>query len=95
MKSSEILETARELIMGDRNKQNGAALTNHENIARLWTAYKKTPFTPLDVAMMMALLKIARTQSGMHQDDDYIDGAGYISLAGEFASPKEVDIDHG
>jgi len=88
MKAHEILDTAKDLITGDRNKQNGAALKNHENIALLWTAYKRETFTPLDVANMMELLKIARGKSGDYNPDDYNDRAGYAALAGEFASVK-------
>ena len=40
-------------------------------------------FKPKDVAVMMALLKIARTQAGEDNDDNYIDGCGYIGIAGE------------
>ncbi len=34
----------------------------------------------------MALLKIARTHTGKLNDDDPIDGIGYIACAGEIAS---------
>ena len=37
---------------------------------------------------MMALLKIARTQSGAMNDDDAIDAIGYIACAGEIASTR-------
>lgn len=86
MKAPDTLQTALDLVTGDRNRQNGEALRNHENIALLWTAYKREQFTPQDVAMMMALVKIARTQLGEHNPDDYIDGAGYLAIAGEIAS---------
>ena len=32
---------------------------------------------------MMALLKIARTQAGEDNDDNYIDACGYMGIAGE------------
>ena len=35
------------------------------------------------VAMMMALLKIARTKTGSPNKDDLIDGAAYLAIAGE------------
>lgn len=89
MKAAEILEIARDLVTGDRNRQNGAALENHENIALLWTAYKREKFTPFDVAIMMALLKIARVKAGTMNNDDFIDGAGYLALAGDMVSKSE------
>ena len=91
MKASETLQTALDLVTGDRNRQNGAALENHENIALLWTAYTKHKFTPQDVCIMMALMKIARTKLGEHNTDDYVDGAGYLALAGDMASVESDD----
>ena len=35
---------------------------------------------------MMALLKVARTKLGNLNKDDYVDGAGYLAIAGEIAS---------
>ena len=51
-------------------------------IAALWTAYAGTDITPKDVAMMMALLKIARAKAGS-KPDTYIDLAGYAACGGE------------
>ena len=39
----------------------------------------------MDVAMMMALLKIARIQSGTGTDDSFVDLAGYAACGGEIA----------
>ena len=91
MKASEICETAAGLVGGDRQETHGDKERNHANIAGLWNAYlairrePATPLTALDVAHMMCLLKLARTQAGAHNDDDYVDGAGYFGVAGEIA----------
>jgi hypothetical protein len=37
---------------------------------------------------MMALLKIARTQAGHHNIDDYVDACGYSAIAGEIAEKR-------
>jgi hypothetical protein len=42
--------------------------------------------TPHDVAIMMALLKLARTQTGTYNRDDYVDAAGYVALAHRLAA---------
>lgn len=92
--SKTILEEAIRLVGGDRQRTHGDKLQNHENIARLWNAYlhnaniKRGPvwqLNALDVALMMALLKIARTQLGSHNPDNYVDLAGYAAVAGEIA----------
>ena len=39
MKATETLNTAADLIGGDRERDYGAVESNHDNIGRLWTAY--------------------------------------------------------
>ena len=79
------------LVSGDRAAQHGDKLENHRDIAALWNAYlgwrlpEGATLTPQDVALMMALLKIARTKAGGHNADDYVDLAGYAGVAGEIA----------
>jgi hypothetical protein len=96
MRSADILSQASKLVGGDRQKTHGDKLQNHQNIARLWSAYLRNRINPtaeisaLDVALMMALLKISRTQLGEQNPDDYIDGAGYMAIAGEIASPGHI-----
>lgn len=99
MQAVEICTTAASLVGGDRAKTHGDKLGNHTKIARLWTAYlenisfdaQKCDLDATDVAMMMALLKIARTQSGgTHHDDNYVDLAGYAGVAGECAAAERV-----
>lgn len=85
MKCVEIATKAAELIGGDRARQHGDKRTNHENIAVLWGGYLGVELTAHDVALMMALLKIARTKTGSHNPDDYVDGVGYLAIAGELA----------
>lgn len=101
MQAVEICTTAAGLVGGDRAKTHGDKKLNHDAIARLWNAYlvnanviidgdgfgASQQLTATDVALMMALLKIARTQSGgTHNDDNYVDLAGYAGVAGECAS---------
>jgi hypothetical protein len=84
--AANILSLAAKLIDGDRDEQHGNRLECHTNIARQWTAYLGVKITPVDVALMMALLKIARTKSGELNNDCFVDGCGYIALAGELAT---------
>ena len=50
--------------------------------------YKGVEFTANDVAMMMALLKIARIRTGTATDDSYVDLAGYAACGAEINSNK-------
>lgn len=82
MTRAEILEQAAECVYRDREQDYGSPENNFALIAELWTIYKDTQFTPKDVAMMMALLKIARIK---HSDkpDSFVDLAGYAACGGE------------
>ena len=80
------LTKAAELIDGDRDKQHGDRHECHAAIAALWSAFLTVNIEPADVALMLALQKIARTQHGEHNPDNYVDGCGYIAIAGELAN---------
>ena len=83
MKTKEFLINATKLAEGDRQKDYGDKVKNHKNISRLWSAYLDMPITTHDVAVMMCLLKIARTKLGKVSKDTYIDMAAYSAIAGE------------
>ena len=77
------------LVAGQRHKDYGDKVDNHKNIAKLWSAYKDTKITAHDVAIMMCLLKIARTKLGDVSEDTYIDMAAYGAIAGEIKFREE------
>lgn len=88
MNRDEILQTACDLINGERAREYGNAYLNHARIAALWTTYvrsKPDDLTPVDVAMMLVLMKVARSIE-TSKDDSFIDIAGYAALAGEMAN---------
>ena len=91
MKAAEICAHAATLVNGHRNATHGPRERNMANIAVLWNGYlsiRKEPAAPLtstDVALMMALMKVARTQLGDHNADDLLDGVGYLAIAGEIS----------
>ena len=81
--TKEFLSEASQLVGVDREKDYGDKVENHSNIARLWSAYLDVEVKAHDVAIMMALLKIARTKLGKVSKDTYIDMAAYSAIAGE------------
>ncbi len=83
LESKHFLNQAQALVEGQRHKDYGDKVDNHINIAKLWSAYKDVEITAHDVAIMMALLKIARTKLGSVSMDTYIDMSAYSSIAGE------------
>ena len=81
--TNEILSDANKLVGGDREKDYGDKVKNHTNIAKLWSAYLDIKVNAHDVAIMMALLKMARTKLGKVSKDTYIDMSAYSAIAGE------------
>lgn len=82
MKRAEILEQARVCVCGERETDYGSPEDNFKTIAELWSAYTGRTYTALDVAMMMALLKVARIKAG-GTNDSFVDLAGYAACGGE------------
>ena len=89
--TKEFLSEATRLVGDDRETDYGDKVHNHNNIARLWSVYLDEKIEAHDVAIMMVLLKIARTKLGKVSKDTYIDMAAYGAIAGEikFKEPKK------
>ena len=77
---SSILDEAKEIIYGDREKTYGAPDKNLNMIAELWGAYHGVLFTAEDVCNMMILLKVARLANDPKHRDSQIDLCGYAAL---------------
>ena len=92
MTAEEILAKSSALISGDRNDEHGDRGLCHKNIAALWSAFLDIYIPPYKVALMMALLKIARSKTGTFNMDNFIDLPGYGALAGELAAKSGVEI---
>ena len=92
MNRSEILDKAKECVCGQREQDYGSPEDNFSTIAYLWNAYLDNimlpgyAISPKDVAMMMALLKIARIKNGGGTGDSFVDLAGYAACGGEIAT---------
>lgn len=91
---AEILDAAKAIVTGERERQYGKPEDNFRMIGNLWEIYLKArcldscgglDILPEDVAMMMSLLKIARIASGNYKADSFVDLAGYAACAGECA----------
>lgn len=92
-KRADILRKAEECVCGQREQDYGSPEDNFQIIADLWTAYLREQIEPIDVANMMALLKIARIRSGSGTEDSFIDLAGYAACGGEIANNMKKDQD--
>lgn len=84
-----VLKTAEDVIHGDRLKHYGHPSINFERIARSWEQYKGTEITPMDVCVMMILLKAQRMAEGYHRDS-VVDIGGYAALAAIVSGDEEL-----
>lgn len=91
MDRGQILKAAHDLTHGDRDKNYGSPLTNHQRIAAIWSVILEKEVTPSQVALCMAGVKIARLIESPEHLDSFIDGAAYMAIAGEISKPKSKD----
>ena len=87
---ADILDTAKKCVCGQREQDYGTPESNFQLIADLWNDYlfpslheNKAVISATDVAMMMALMKIARIRNGGGTGDSFVDLAGYAACGGE------------
>lgn len=83
MERGSVLNEAHRVITQDRQDQYGNAEDSFKLIAELWSPWLGITVSGYDVAMMMALLKVARARGNPGQLDNFVDGAGYLALAAE------------
>ena len=87
----ELLDEAKKVIGGDRQEDYGDKLKNHQNIADFWSVFLQKKITAHDVAICMALVKVARLMN-QHKKDSYLDMAAYAAIAGEIEARTDKDI---
>lgn len=83
MTREEILAAAKQCVCGGRETDYGTPEDSFGLIGQYWTVYTGHMITAKDVAMMMALLKIARIQGNRATGDCFVDLAGYAACGGE------------
>lgn len=80
-----ILNTANDIINGERKEDYGDAFDSFDRIAGLWSSYLDHCISPVDVAHMMILMKVSRgtnhAKFNMIHEDNLVDIAGYSALA--------------
>lgn len=89
MKASDYLNEAKAIIE-DRGMDYGHPSDNMQRTARLWSAYLEMPISDDQVAMCLALVKIARSMVSANVDN-FIDGAAYFAISGQLAT-EENDL---
>lgn len=80
---TDLLTDAVEIIEG-KSETHGSPERNFSDIADYWTRYLGVNIDPSDVAEMMIRLKLARSESGEFNEDDYRDMISYANFAANF-----------
>lgn len=100
MTRKELLQEAEAIVCRDREGQYGSPEDNFGLIADMWSAYLEREISPIDVACMMCMLKIARIKTGRYRADNWTDAIGYMACGGEIdsrmeemAEPKVIKFD--
>lgn len=97
----EVLDAAI-LAVADRGLNYGKVEDSFDRIARLWNVHlinagivkdpKEALINAADVAMMMALMKIARLQNMPSHLDSWVDLAGYAACGGEATKDARTSV---
>jgi hypothetical protein len=89
MNAGDFLNEARATIQ-DRGMDYGHPTDNMSRTASLWSAYLEVPITDYQVAMCLALVKVARSME-TSKVDNYIDGSAYFAISGQLRE-QENDL---
>ena len=81
MNAGDFLTEAKAIIQ-DRGIDYGHPTDNMSRTASLWSAYLEMPITDYQVAMCLALVKVARSMESS-KVDNYIDGSAYFAISGQ------------
>lgn len=96
---ADILDTAKKYITADRQATHGKPEDSFQTIAEFWSAHLRgrgkldalEALDRIDVAAMMAGMKLARVAGNPDHIDNWIDGAGYCGCGGEIATLQNKD----
>jgi hypothetical protein len=94
MNRDDILTQAEHYINHDRAATHGDAEDNFQTIAEGWNWFLSNrplpddPLTSADVAVMLALFKVARIVGNPAHDDSWVDAVGYLAIGGEISLQK-------
>ena len=87
MKAKEILLTATDTI-SDRGLTYGHPADNLGHTAMLLSAYLQMPIHDYQVAGIMVLVKLARSNQSAERIDTWVDMAAFAALGGELATEE-------
>ena len=80
-------------IIDERSKTHGHYDLTMLRTAKLWGDYLEREVDPMDVAICMALVKLARIMETRNVNDNFLDAVSYFAISGELAVKDWHDLD--
>ena len=78
-----MLDEAKALTCGDRNRDYGEPVANMQHIADIFNAMTGHKITAQEVALFHVATKMARLAKKTDHHDSYVDGMAYLGIAAE------------
>lgn len=85
MHRKDILQTAIDLTLGEREAEYGPMTETMARVAAASSAVLDKDLDARDIAVIMTVMKLTRSRKSPTKADHYIDGAAYMAMAGECA----------
>jgi hypothetical protein len=85
----DLLEEASNLTNGDRLKDYGDPVTNHQHIADIFNAITGHDLTAREIVLVHEATKLARRQRSPKKIDHYVDNMAYVGIEYECAMAEE------
>jgi hypothetical protein len=93
LRAKDILTNAVDTI-AERSTTHGHYDLTMLRTSKLWSDYLEREIEPMDVAICMALVKLARVMEARgHHNDNFLDAVAYFAIAGELAVKDWHDLD--
>lgn len=88
-----MLDLCKETVTKHRQSQYGTPEDNFGRIAAMWSVYLNMEIANYDVANLMILLKVVRSQNMPSKIDNWLDAAGYAACGCELATKSNTTED--
>ena len=92
LRAKDILTNAADTI-AERSKTHGHYDLTMLRTSKLWSDYLEREIEPMDVAICMALVKLARIMETRNVNDNFLDAVAYFAISGELAVKDWHDLD--
>lgn len=92
LRAKDLLTNAADTI-AERSRTHGHYDLTMLRTSKLWSDYLERDIDPMDVAICMALVKLARIMETRSHDDNFLDAIAYMAIAGELAVKDWHDLD--